>query len=118
MKLKLELSHADDKIDFFNKNLNIIGFTDYTPMIWEELSKVNWYIDEKKYLNNEKSYIYTGASKFKTLKMLHQVVMMLWYGEEEVLSAYSKKFIIEHHNNNEFNCCISNLSFASNDINL
>ncbi|TKJ83721.1 hypothetical protein PaeCFBP13512_22595, partial [Paenibacillus sp. CFBP13512] len=24
----------------------------------------------------------------------------------------------EHHNNNEFNCCISNLSFASNDINL
>lgn len=118
MSIKLQISHDEKEIKFFDKDLGILGFTDYTAKVWEEISTVNWYVNESKIAKNEKTYIYTGAGKFSGLKKLHQIVMMLWYGLEEVQSAYQKKFIIEHHNNEAFNCRVSNLSFASNDLNL
>ncbi|AJE53055.1 hypothetical protein [Paenibacillus polymyxa] len=69
-------------------------------------------------LQKKRRLIYSGANKFGDFKKLHQIVMMLWYGVEEVQSAYQRRFIIEHHNNEAFDCHISNLSFASNDLNL
>lgn len=118
MSIKLQISHDEKEIKFFNKDLGILGFTDYTAKVWEEVSIVNWYVDERKIAKKEKTYIYTGANKFGDFKKLHQIVMMLWYGVEEVQYAYQRRFIIEHHNNDAFDCHISNLSFASNDLNL
>lgn len=118
MSIKLKVSHDENEIKFFDKDLGILGYTDFTAEIWEEISTVNWYVNESKIAKDEKTYIYTGAGKFSGLKNLHQIVMMLWYGLEEVQSAYQKDFIIEHHNNEAFDCHISNLSFASNDLNL
>ncbi|PIC83305.1 hypothetical protein [Sporosarcina sp. P1] len=118
MGVPLQLSHSDQQIQFLNKEYGIMGFTDYTPVIWEELSKVNWYVDEKKFVNDEKTYIYTGSNHFGERKSLHQIVMKLWYGEDALDAAYIKKYIVEHHNNMAFDCQIKNLSFASNDLNL
>lgn len=118
MSVKLQISHDGEKIQFLNNDFGILGFTDFTNEIWEKLSMFNWYIDEQKFVKKEKTYIYTGSKIFGNLKKLHQIVMMLWYGNEAVQTAYQNKFIIEHHNNNEFDCYIRNLSFASNDLNL
>lgn len=118
MSVKLELSHNGIEIKFFNKDYGIIGFADYTRLIWEEISKVNWYVDEKKFINGEKTYIYTGSSRFGEIYQLHQIVMKFWYGADALQIAYEKKYIVEHHNNNAFDCHVVNLSFASNDLNL
>lgn len=118
MSVKLEISYDDRRIQFLNKEYGIIGFTDYTPKIWEEISKVNWYVNEKKFEKGEKTYIYTGSNRFGETKQLHQIVIKLWYGEEAIKAAYAKNYIVEHHNNRAFDCQISNLSFASNDLNL
>lgn len=118
MSIKLEISHKDDLIQFINRDYGIMGFTDFTPIVWNELSKLNWYVDEKKFLNQEKTYIYTGSNRFGKYKDLHQIVMILWYGMEELQTVYEKNYIVEHHNNEAFDCRIRNLSFASNDLNL
>lgn len=118
MGVLLQLSHNEKDIQFLNREHNIIGFTTYTKKIWNKLSKVNWYVDEKALNNGKKTYIYTNSSVFGKRKALHQVVMEHWYGTEAIENAYEKKFIVEHHDNNAFNCRISNLSFASNHLNL
>lgn len=118
MSIRLQVSHDEKEIKFFNNELGILGYTDYTAKVWEEASIVNWYVDERKIIKKEKTYIYTGSNKFGNFKKLHQIVMLLWYGVEEVQSAYQRSFIIEHHNNDAFDCRISNLSFASNNLNL
>lgn len=118
MGVLLQLSHDEKDIQFLNREHGIIGFTTYTEEIWDKLSKVNWYVDEKKLLEGKKTYIYTGSNAFGSRKDLHQIVMTLWYGKEKIEEAYEKNFIVEHHDNDAFNCCISNLSFASNDLNL
>ncbi|MDA1531019.1 hypothetical protein [Bacillus cereus group sp. TH260-2LC] len=118
MSVKLQLSYDNEQIQFFNKEYGIVGFTDYTPTIWKDLSKVNWYVDEKMFVDHKKTYIYTGSGHFGARRDLHQIVMKLWYGDEAIETAYAKKYIIEHHNNNAFDCKIQNLSFASNDLNL
>lgn len=90
MSVQLELSHNNKQIQFLNKDFGIMGFTDYTPVIWGELSKVNWYVNEKRFVNGEKTYIYTGSNRFGEIKNLHQIVMMFWYGEEAIQAAYKK----------------------------
>ena len=67
---------------------------------------------------NEKTYIYTGSERFGKRKFLHQIIMCLWYGKEELQCAYDDNYIIEHHDNDEFNNQINNLSFAANNLNL
>lgn len=118
MSTSLQICHDEKEIKFFNKDLGILAFTDYTAEVWEVVSTINWYVDERKIIKKEKTYIYTGSKKFGDFKKLHQIVMLLWYGEKEVQSAYQRRFIIEHHNNDAFDCRISNLSFATNDLNL
>ncbi|MGE5474534.1 MAG: hypothetical protein ACM3UU_09970 [Ignavibacteriales bacterium] len=118
MSVKLQISHDYEKIQLNNKEYGVTGLTDYTPAVWNELSAVNWYVNEREFIENKKTYIYTGSKRFGELNKLHQIVMMLWYGKEAVQSAYLNNYIIEHHNNDEFDCHIRNLSFASNDLNL
>lgn len=118
MRVSLQLSHNEKDIQFLNTEHGIIGFTTYTEEIWNELSKVEWKVNATEFLTNKKTYIYTNSSYFGKRKSLHQVVMILWYGDENLEDAYQKDFIVEHHDNNAFNCRISNLSFASNDLNL
>lgn len=118
MKAKLQISHDDKTIQFFNEELGVLGFTDYTSEIWEELRTINWYVNKEKFIKKEKNYIYTGSNRFGGYKNLHQIVMILWYGIEALESSYEKQFIVEHHNNDAFDCHVRNLSFAHNDINL
>ncbi|WP_263867651.1 hypothetical protein [Paenibacillus polymyxa] len=40
MSVKLQISHDEKEIKFFNKDLGILGFTDYTAKVWEEVSMV------------------------------------------------------------------------------
>ena len=118
MGIKLKLTHFDNRINFVNQEYGIFGYTNYSSGLFEELTKVNWYVDEKKTTNNVKTYIYTGSSYFKNYKLLHQVIMMKAYGYDAIKAAYENRFIIEHHNNNSFDCSLENMSFASNDLNL
>ena len=118
MSVLLTLTHDEKVINFINEEYEVRGITNFKKEFFDELIQVNWYVDEKKLFQNEKTYIYTGSSRFSGRKALHQVVMQSWYGKEEVEKAYEKDFIIEHHNNKAFDCTIENLSFASNDINL
>ena len=118
MGVLLQISNDNKRIQFLNKEHGILGYTDYTSTIWRKLSKVNWYVDEKKFANDEKTYIYTGSGCFGKRRDLHQIVMILWYGEDALEAAYTKKYIVEHHNNIAFDCQIKNLSFASNNLNL
>ena len=115
---QLQISHDDKTIHFADKELGVLGFTDYKPEIFQELNSLNWYVNENKVIKKEKNYIYTGSNKFGKFKKLHQIVMILWHGLEAVEKANEKNFIVEHHNNEAYDCYIRNLSFASNDINL
>lgn len=54
MSVRLQISHDDETIQFLNEEFGILGFTDYTSKAWEELSLVNWYVDEKKLLMKQK----------------------------------------------------------------
>ncbi|MEH7000847.1 hypothetical protein [Priestia megaterium] len=116
--MKLSISHDNKHIFFKNEDSSFIGETDYTTEIWSEISKLNWYVSDKKLKEGKKTYIYTGSKKFDGYSDLHQIVMILWYGLEIFKKAYEKEFIVEHHDNNAFNCLIRNLSFASKAANL
>lgn len=118
MSILLTLTHDEKFIHFKNEEYEVYGVTTFKKEFFDELIQVNWYVNEKKLIKNEKTYFYTGTSRFNGRKALHQVVMQLWYGKEEIEKAYEKDYIIEHHNNRSFDCTIENLSFASNDINL
>lgn len=118
MGVLLDVTHDEQKINFRNTDINFYGYTTYSEEVWENIKDVNWYIDDKRYLKGEKTYIYTGSNKFGNFKDLHQIVMLTWYGEDKLKEAYAKRFIVEHHDNDAFNCLIENLSFASNDINI
>lgn len=54
MTIQLQISHDNEKIQFLNSDFGVMGFTDYTPPVWEELLGVNWYVDEKKLLIKRK----------------------------------------------------------------
>jgi hypothetical protein len=114
----LTLTHNNEHIQFHNDKLGTVGNTTYKPEIWSELNKVTWRVNEEKFKEKEKTYIYTGSTKLGHRKELHQVVMRLWYGDEDFEVAYQDKYIIEHHNNDAFDCRIENMSFASKDLNL
>lgn len=118
MSIKLELVQNNKRIEFRNSDYDFFGYTDYREDIWTNLNEVNWYVNEKKLLNGEKTYIYTGSTMFGTRKALHQVIMKFWYGDDAVEEASLKNYIVEHHDNDAFNCMIENLSFASEDLNL
>lgn len=116
--MKLNISHDDKNIFFKSEDDSVFGQTDYKPEIWSEISKLNWYVSDKKLKNGDRAYIYTGSKKFDGYSDLHQIVMILWYGMENFKGAYKKGYIVEHHDNDPFNCLIRNLSFASKAANL
>ncbi|MDH5163402.1 hypothetical protein [Heyndrickxia oleronia] len=118
MGVLLKITHDEHHINFTKKEINFYGYTTYTKEVWRQIKDLNWYIDENKLKKGEKTYIYTGSSKFGRYKDLHQIVMLIWYGVDKIKEAYDKRFIVEHHDNDAFNCLIENLSFASNDINI
>lgn len=118
MGILLNITHDERYIKFTNKDINLYGYTTYTERVWEKIKDLNWYVDENKFIKGEKTYIYTGSSKFGKYKDLHQIIMLIWYGVDKIKEAYDQRFIVEHHDNNAFNCSIENLSFASNDINI
>lgn len=126
--MKLEVSHEDERIYFTNKEFGYLGYTNYVKEFYEKIEKVNWYV-QKKEDPKDKCYIYTGSTKLGKHKMLHQIVMIHWYGQEKFDEACKKKFIVkhgqtiskksivEHHDNEEHNCLIENLSFAPDNVN-
>ncbi|MBU8880090.1 hypothetical protein BGM26_13995 [Bacillus sp. FJAT-29790] len=118
MGILLNITQDECHINFTNKEINFFGYTTYNEEVWEKVKDLNWYVDEKKLKKGEKTYIYTGSRKFGKYKDLHQIIMLIWYGEDKIKEAYNKRFIVEHHDNDAFNCLIENLSFASNDINI
>jgi hypothetical protein len=114
----LNVAHDERHINFTNKEINFYGYTTYTEEVWKNIKDLNWYVDDNKLKKGEKTYIYTGSTKFGKYKDLHQIIMLTWYGVDNIKEAYDKRFIVEHHDNDAFNCLIENLSFASNDINI
>lgn len=118
MSVVLQMTHNNETIHFYSDQLGVIGHTTYRLDIWSELNKVTWRVNEEKFRKKEKTYIYTGSTQLGHRNDLHQVVMRLWYGDEDFNIAYQDKYIIEHHNNDAFDCRIENMSFASKDLNL
>lgn len=116
--MTLGVSHDESRIYFKQEQGSFFGYTDYTHELWKKISSVNWYVSQADIDKGNKTYIYTGSSKFDSYKKLHQVVMIHWYGIEKFTEAYENDFIVEHHDNDAFNCLIENLSFAPNSVNL
>ncbi|MDQ0415672.1 hypothetical protein [Mesobacillus stamsii] len=116
--MTLGVSHDESRIYFKQEQGSFFGYTDYTHELWKKISSVNWYVSQADIDKGNKTYIYTGSSKFDGYKKLHQVVMIHWYGIEKFTEAYENDFIVEHHDNDAFNCLIENLSFAPNSVNL
>lgn len=114
----LDVYHDEERIYFKHKKESFLGYTDYTPEIWSEISSVNWLISQKDLDEGKKTYIYTGSDRFGKYDKLHQRVMIHWYGLDKFEEAYAKDFIVEHHDNKAYNCLIENLSFASRSVNL
>ncbi len=119
-KNRLILKHNRNRnlIEFQLQNGQLVGITNYREDIWKEFNTVNWYVNLNKYNNKEKAYVYTGSNKFAGKKELHVIVMIKWYGEQEVIEAHQNGYIVEHFDNAEANCLIENLAFVSNDLNL
>jgi hypothetical protein len=118
VSILLDVTHDEHQINFRDNINSVNGYTTFTKEVWEKIKDLKWYVNDEKLKKGEKTYIYTGSGKFGNYKKLHQIIMLIWYGEKELKEAYEKNFIVEHHDNNAFNCLIENLSFASNDINL
>lgn len=122
IQLNITRDEQQQRILFRKEDINFYGYTTYTKEVWEKIKDINWYINDKAFLAGEKTYIYTGSTRFGKKNKLHQIVMLIWYGEEEFNQAYAENFksklIVEHHDNNEFNCLIENLSFTSDHFNI
>lgn len=113
----LDISHDNKKIYFKNSEINFYGYTTFDQDLFDKLNSVGWSINEKKFLNKEKTYIKTGSKKLGEYQYLHQIVMIHWYGLDEFKEANRKKFIVEHHDNDAYNCLLNNLSFAPGNVN-
>ncbi|OXS76397.1 hypothetical protein B1B04_05335 [Lysinibacillus sp. KCTC 33748] len=115
--MKLEISHDNNKICFKNSEIGFYGYTTFNQDLFEKINSVGWSVNDKKFLNKEKTYIKTGSKKLGKYQYLHQIVMIHWYGLDKFEEANRKKFIVEHHDNDGFNCLIENLSFAPDNVN-
>jgi hypothetical protein len=109
-----------DRINFLDEEQGILGYTDYTEELWNKINLVNWKVKwgKENSQGGRKGYIGTYSKKLGDYKMLHQIVMIHWYGFEALKEAYEKDFIVEHMDNNSFNCCTNNLCFAPNNVNI
>lgn len=93
----------NDKIYFLCEGVNMLGSTNYTEELWNEIEERVWHPTK----DNSGKYKYIQAAD----KSLHQLVVDYYFGEEERMKFYEKDYIIEHLDNNGFNCEISNLYF-------
>ncbi len=101
----MKVYRENETIYFSKDGIEKLGYTNYTPELWDIISKVTWTV--KNDAMGTPKYIKSNQLK----KTLHQVVIDYYFSEEVRKDAYSKEFIIEHLDNEGFNCKISNLYF-------
>ena len=104
----LDLRIRNDRIEFVPQDTSVqrLGFTDYTPQLWQMLTAKKWRIKRAK---GKPKYIYSGSHS------LHHFVLDYYWGAGAAKAANDRGMIVEHLNNNGFDCTIQNL-FILNKI--
>lgn len=101
----MRVYHENDTIYFSEDGVDKLGYTNYTPELWDIINSTTWTVKN----GNDGNPKYLISSRLK--KTLHQAVIDYHFSEKVREDAYSKDYIIEHLDNNGFNCKISNLYF-------
>lgn len=107
----MEIYHERDMIYFYDKSIDKLGYTNFNEELWNIIKDRKFSVKYKTLKDNTREAKYIMCNSLK--KLLHQIVIDFYYGEDIRKEMYNKEFIIEHHDNDGFNCTIENLSFLS-----